>query len=423
MERKVLNELKKWKMDIYKKPLLLNGISGCGKTYSVLEFGKEEYKNLVYFDCQDNLELSYVIDKNTTADKLIRGLSAISLETIMKEDTLIIFDNVTEKIITAVKKHFTNNEYHVVMITSNNKLIKKHKAEGVNYKKMDLVSFPEYLKYVGKEQMIDFITDSFKTNKPMAFHSLAMELYNEFVLTGGYPDAIVGLKDHKDYTILSNIHDKNIKLMKYKLMGLDNLIDIKRGQEVYDNIAIQLLKDNKKFQYGSIKAGGRSKEYEKSIEFMENNHIVIKSTRVTALTVPLSKSKDEESFKLYYNDSGILFKKLNVSSNRLVTNEKLLELLYENNIVSTLASNGFNIYHYHSGGKAFIDLVIQTRTGKITPIEIMHGEDNSKSKSLTLSMKKYNLNTGIRFSSGDFKMKNNIKYIPYYAAFCIVESL
>ena len=35
--------------------------------------------------------------------------------------------------------------------------------------------------------------------------------------------------------------------MKYKLIGLDNLIDIKRGQEVYDNISIQLLKDNIKF--------------------------------------------------------------------------------------------------------------------------------------------------------------------------------
>ena len=423
MERKVMNELKKWKMDIYKKPLLLNGISGCGKTYTALEFGKSEYKNLVYFDCQDNLELSYVIEKNTTPDKLVRGLAAISLETIMKEDTLIIFDNVTEKIITAVKKQFGGNEYHIIMITSNNKLVKRHKAEGVNYKKMDLVSFPEYLKYVGKEQMIDFITDSFKSNKPMAFHSLAMELYNDFVLTGGYPAAIVNYKEHEDHNILSNVHDKNIKLMKYKLIGLDNLIDIKRGQEVYDNISIQLLKDNKKFQYGNIKAGGRSKEYEKSIEFMEENNLIIKSTRVTELTVPLSKSKDEESFKLYYNDSGVLFKKLNISSNRLVTNEKLLELLYENNIVSTLTSNGFNIYHYHSGGKAFIDMVIQTRTGKITPIEIMHGEDNAKSKSLTLSMKKYNLNVGIRFSSGDFKVKNNIKYIPYYAAFCIVESL
>jgi len=423
MERKITNELKKWKMDIYKRPLLLHGISGCGKTYAVLDFGKAEYKNIVYFDCQDNLELSYVIEKNTTPDKLIRGLAAISLETIMKEDTLIIFDNVTEKIINAVKKQFTNNDYHVIMITSNQTIVKKHKTEGVNYKKMELVSFPEYLKYVGKEQMIDFITDSFKSNKPMAFHSLAMELYNDFVLTGGYPDAIVSFKELENHNILSNIHDKNIKLMKYKLIGLDNLIDIKRGQEVYDNISIQLLKDNKKFQYGNIKTGGRSKEYEKSIEFMEDNNLIIKSTRVTALTVPLSKSKDEESFKLYYNDSGVLFKKLNISSNRLVTNEKLLELLYENNIVSTLTSNGFNIYHYHSGGKAFIDIVIQTRTGKITPIEIMHGEDNTKSKSLTLSMKKYNLNMGIRFSSGDFKVKNNIKYIPYYAAFCIVESM
>lgn len=423
MERKITNELKKWKMDIYKKPLLLNGISGCGKTYSVLDFGKSEYKNLVYFDCQDNLELSYVIDKNTTPDKLIRGLAAISLETIMKEDTLVIFDNVSEKIINAIKKQFTTNDYHIVLITNNYSLAKKHKAEGVNYKKMDLVSFPEYLKFIGKEQMIDFITDSFKSNKPMAFHSLAMELYNDYVLTGGYPDAIVNYKEYSDHNILSNIHDKNIKLMKYKLIGLNNLIDIKRGQEVYDNISIQLLKDNIKFQYGNIKTGARSKEYEKSIEYMQNNNMIVKSTRVTALTSPLSKAKDEESFKLYYNDSGLLYKKMNVGSNRLVTNDRLLELLYENNIVSTLSNNGFNIYHYHSGGKAFIDIVIQTRTGKIIPIEILHGEDNAKSKSMTLSMKKYNLNLGIRFGGGDFKVKNNIRYIPYYAAFCIVESL
>lgn len=423
MERKIMNDLKKWKMDMYKKPLLLNGISGCGKTYTVLEFGKSEYKNTVYFDCHDNLELSYVVDKNTTFEKLIRGLSAISLETIMKEDTLLVFDNVTEKIISAVKKNFTTNDYHVIMITDSNKLVKRHKAEGVNYKRMDLVSFPEYLKYLGKEQMIDFIIDSFKTNKPMAFHGLAMELYNDYVLTGGYPDAIFSFKANQNYDMLSNVHDKHIKLMKYKLINLDNLIDIKRGQEVYDNISIQLLKDNKKFQYRNIKSGGRSKEYEKSISYMEENNLVIRSNRITELTMPLSKARDEESFKLYYNDSGILFKKLNVNSNRLVTNDKLFELLYENNIVSTLVSNGFNIYHYHSGGKAFIDIVIQTRTGKIMPIEIMHGEDNSKSKSLPISMKKYNLTNGIRFSSGDFKVKNDIKYVPYYAAFCIVESL
>lgn len=423
MERKITNELIKWKVDSYKRPLLLSGISGCGKTHTVLKFGKDEYKNTVYFDCFDNLELNYVIEKNTTKEKLIRALSAISLETILKEDTLIVFDNISEKVITSIKKLFTGEDYHIIMITSDNQLVKKHKSDRINYKKMDLVTFPEYLKYIGKEQLVDFIEDSFKNNKSMPFHTLATELYNDFVLTGGYPNAILEYKQEEDYNMLGNTHDKNIKLMKYKLLKLDNLIDIKRSQEVYNNISIQLLKENKKFQYGNIKPGARSKEYEKSIDFMKNNNMIIKSTRITELTSPLSKAKDEESFKLYYNDSGILYKKLNVSGNRLLTNTKLLELLYENNIVKTLSNNGFNIYHYHSGGKAFIDIVIQTRTGKIIPIEILHGEDNAKSKSMTLSMKKYNLNLGIRFGSEDFKMKNNIKYIPYYAAFCIVESL
>lgn len=424
MERKIMNELKKWKIDTYKKPLLLYGVTGSGKTYTCLDFGKKEYKNTVYFDCYKNLELSYVIDKNQTIEKLIRALSAISLETIFKEETLIIFDNVTDQVITLIKKLFTGTlEYHLIMLTNSNTFVKKHKNDLINYKKIDLVTFQEYLKYMGKEQLIDFIEDSFKNNKHMPFHTIALELYNDFVLTGGYPNAIINYKENNNYSLLNDVHDKNIKLLKYKLLGLNNLIDIKRSQEVYNNISLQLLKDNKKFQYGNIKPGARSKEYEKSINFMTENNILIKSTRLTALTIPFSKVKDDESFKLYYNDSGILFKKMNVSGNRLITNDKLLEILYENNIVSTLSNNGFNIYHYHSGGKAYIDIVIKTRTGKIILIEILNGEANTKSKSLSLSMKKYNLKLGIRFTNEDFKEKNNVKYIPYYAAFCITEDM
>ena len=215
MERKITNELTKWKIDSYKRPLLLSGISGCGKTYTTLEFGKNEYKNTVYFDCKENLELAYVIDKNQTKEKLIRALSAISLETILKEDTLIILDNITEKIMTTIKKLFTGEDYHIIMITNDENFVKKHKTEGINYKKMNLVTFQEFLKYRGKEQLIDFIKDSFKNNKSMPFHTLAIELYNDYVLTGGYPNAIINYKNSEDYNLLSNTHDKNIKLIDY----------------------------------------------------------------------------------------------------------------------------------------------------------------------------------------------------------------
>ena len=421
MERKITQELIKWKIDTQKKPLFLYGITGCGKTYTTIEFGKSEYKNTIYFDCLNNLELNYVFEKNTTLEKLVRALSAISLETIFKEDSLIIFDNVSEKIIKVVKKMFINSPYHIIMITSSLEFFNKNKGQELLLKKMNLVNFPEYLKFVGKEQMIDFIEDSFKNDKPMPFHSLAFELYNDFVLTGGYPSSIVLFNETKDYNLMSLSHEKNIKLLKNKVLELDNINDVKKCNEVIDNVSFQLLKDNKKFVYGLVKPGGRAKEYTSSIDYLCDNNLLIKSIKVSKLESPLSKIKEDDSFKLYYNDSGFLYKRMNVNTNRLLTNDKLLEVIYENNVVATLNQNGFNIYYYHSDGKCELDLVIQTRTGKIIPIEFISNEAISKSKSLSLTINKYNIPLSIRIGYDNFSHKKNIKYIPYYATFCITE--
>jgi len=421
MERKITQELIKWKIDTQKKPLFLYGITGCGKTYTTIEFGKKEYKNTIYFDCLNNLELNYVFEKNSTIEKLIRALSAISLETIFKEDSLIIFDNVSEKIIKVVKKMFINSPYHIIMITSSLEFFNKNKGQELLLKKMNLVTFPEYLKFVGKEQMIDFIEDSFKNDKPMPFHSLAFELYNDFVLTGGYPSSIVLFNESKDYNLLSLSHEKNIKLLKNKVLELDNINDVKKCNEVIDNVSFQLLKDNKKFVYGLVRPGGRAKEYTSSIDYLCDNNLLIKSTKVSKLESPLSKIKEDDSFKLYYNDSGFLYKRMNVNTNRLLTNDKLLEVIYENNVVATLNQNGFNIYYYHSDGKCELDLVIQTRTGKIIPIEFISNEASTKSKSLSLTVNKYNIPLAVRIGYDNFSHKKNIKYIPYYATFCITE--
>lgn len=422
MERKIISELIKWRADSLKKPLLLYGLPGCGKTYTILEFGRSEYKNIIYFDCLGNLELSYVFEKNTTLEKLIRGLSAISLETIFQEESLIVFDNVTEKVLKSIKKIFTTNAYHIIAITDSEDFVQKNKGNEIIIKKMNLVNFAEYLKYIGKEQLVEFIEDSFKNNKPMPFHALAYECYNDFILTGGYPETIIKFNEEQNFNLLSSYHDKNLKQIKNRFFDLDNLIDIRRCSEIFDNISFQLLKDNKKFLYGLVKPNGRAKDYARAIDFLDKNHLIIKSKKVDRIESPLSKIKDDDSFKLYFCDSGLLYKKMNVSSNRLLTNDKLLHILYENNVVSTLSQNGFNIYYYHSDGKCELDLVIQTRTGKIIPIEMI-SETNTKSKSLSLTMTKYDVPLAIRFTTGNFTNKKQVKYIPYYAAFCITESM
>ena len=422
MERKISDELLKWKVDGNKRPMMLYGISGCGKTYSVLSFGKSEYKNIVYFDCNDNLELSYVFDKNSTLDKLVRGLSAISLETIFKDDTLIVFDNVSEKVFKIVVNLFSNSSYHVIMITDEFSMVDLCKGKNVVLKKMQLVSFFEYLKFIGKEQLIAFIEDSFKTNNPMPFHALAMECYNDYIICGGYPNAIVEYHLDSSYNLLSSIHENNIVLLKNKWFSLDNLIDIKRNNEIFNSISIQLLKSNRKFLYGLVRSGARSKDYSRCLDYLESNNMVIKSIRLNEMVSPISKCKDEESFKVYYNDTGILYKRMNVSGNRLLMNDKLMMILYENSIACCLVLNGFNVYHFHSDGKAYVDFVVQTRTGKIIPMELI-SSDNAKSKSLSLAIKKYNLSFAIRLTNGNFDMKNGIKYVPYYACCCINEGM
>ena len=91
MERKIYNDLLKWKKEM-KKPLLLYGAKQIGKTYSVIDFAKKNYKNIIYFNTENYKELVDILKKEKIPEKIILKLSVLSGETIFKEDTLIILD-------------------------------------------------------------------------------------------------------------------------------------------------------------------------------------------------------------------------------------------------------------------------------------------------------------------------------------------
>ena len=75
MYRKVYDYLKKWKDDKYRKPLIIQGARQVGKTYSILEFGKESYDNVAYFNFQTNAALSSTFAENISPSYLIPILS------------------------------------------------------------------------------------------------------------------------------------------------------------------------------------------------------------------------------------------------------------------------------------------------------------------------------------------------------------
>lgn len=424
MKRKIDNTLLKWKKDPMKKPLMLYGNKQVGKTYSVLKFGEENYDNVVYFNTDNNIELYKILKKERTIDRIISCLSVLSNETIIENETLIVFDNLNDEDIASGLKVFGRNKhnYNIILITSMKQNLKKFKCEEFNYRMMTSLDFEEYLMAINNEQLIEFIKSSFKNNKPMPFHSLALQYFEEYLMTGGMPEAVELSIQNKNKLLLNSVYDKIIDSYKKEFNCLDNLIDIVRSLDVFDSIAFQLQKPNKKFQYGLIKTGGRSKDYEKAINFLNSNGFIYKSHKISEVKYPLSSCKDKDTFKLYLNDTGLLFSKMFLNKNKFLFNDKIKNIIIENAIAISLINCGFNLYYYQSEGKAEVSFVVQTRIGKVIPIEIVN-KNLSKAKSLTLFMNKFNINEAIRITEDNFCVKKGIKYIPTYALFCLEDIL
>lgn len=424
MERKINTYLKKWKKEIKRKPLFIYGNKQVGKTYTSLKFGEEEYKNIIYFNCDNNIELLDLFKKEKTIDRIITRLALIASESIIPNDTLIIFDNVSDlEIVNGIKVFGKfDNSYHIILITSIKENLNRFKGEEFYYKAMYPMDFEEYLTVTDNAQLIEFIKTSYKNNKAMPFHSVALEYFDEYIITGGMPEAVSISLNEKNKLLINPVYDKVTDSYKKEISMLDNLIDITRGNEVIDSIPLQLQKQNRKFQYGVIKLGGRAKDYEKAISFLHNNGFVYKAYKITSVKSPLSSCREVDSFKLYFNDTGILFHKMHLTRNRFMIDYTMKNILYENAIAISLANYGYGLYYYQSEGKAEVSFVIQTRGGRILPVELVN-KNISKSKSLTLFMNKFNIKDAIRITEDNFSIKKGVKYVPIYALFCLADIL
>ena len=380
MERKIEQFFQKWKDDKLGKPLVIYGSKQIGKTFSVLNFGKKAYKNVVYFNTDNNTELEDLFRREKIIDKIIVSLSLLSGETILKEDTLIIFDNLVSNNIAKGIKLFGSDKskYNIIAITSRRDKLAEFKGEELQFKSMNELDFEEYLWAIGEKNLADLIRASFDNRKTCSFHKVALNLFQEYLITGGL-------------------------------------------LEVINSIPSQLKKENKKFQYGKIGVGRRAKEYEGSINFLVNNQIVYRSYKIRDVKSPLSSYKEVDRFKLYLPDDGILFSMLHMNKRQLETDENLKETLYENHIAKTLVESGYSLFYYQSEGKAEVNFVIQNRLGKIIPIELTT-KINSKAKSLSVFLKKYDAEEAYRITENNFSTRKDVRYLPIYAVFCLNTS-
>ena len=431
MYRKIMHFLEAWKEDEHRKPLVLQGARQVGKTYSVLEFGRTCYENVAYFNFETNPKLNETFEEDISPDYLIPILSHIAGQTIVKEKTLIVFDEVQlcERALTSLK-YFCENapEYHIIALGSLlgvavNRARLSFPVGKVDMKTLYPMDMEEFMLALGEETLVKEIKKSFDTDKPLpaALHETAMQLYRQYLVVGGMPECVMQFAQTKDYILVRHTQDTILASYLNDMSKYNNLNEIKKTRLAYDNITVQLSKKNTRFQYKLIKKGGRASEFENAIEWLCLSGIVSQVYKVEQIKKPLENYRDIDAFKIYVSDLGLLCAKKDLTADDVLYETPEINDfkggMAENYVNVQLSINGYRTYYWQSERGAEIDFVIQ-RDGKLIPIEVKSA-DNTKAKSLKVYMDTYNPSYAIKLSAKNFGFEDDKKIVPLYATFCI----
>lgn len=431
MYRKIMQYLKDWKASPFRKPLILQGARQVGKTYAILAFGRTCYENVAYFNFETDPKLAKTFEENISPDYLIPILSHIAGQTIVREKTLIIFDEVQlcERALTSLK-YFCESapDYHIIVAGSLlgvavNRTKFSFPVGKVDMKTLYPMDIEEFMLALGEDALVAQIKACFETNTPLpaALHDAAMTLYRQYLVVGGMPECVLQYAATKDYILVRHTQDTILTSYLSDMSKYNTANEIKKTRLTYDNITVQLSKKNTRFQYKLIKKGGRASEFENAIEWLCLSGIVSKVYRVEQIKKPLENYRDIDAFKIYVSDLGLLCAKKDLNANDILCMVDELDDfkggMTENYVQVQLAINGYATYYWESERGAEIDFIIQ-REGDLIPIEVKSA-DNTRAKSLAVYMNVHHPAYAIKLSAKNFGFEDDKKIVPLYAAFCI----
>lgn len=433
MQRNFLRELEEWKNKNQNTPLMVIGARQIGKTYIINKFCKENYNDYIYINLMNNKGIIEIFDEPINTEEKIKKME-LYLGRLIKEETIIFFDEIqeSENLISALK-YFCEAEFPYKIVCAGSLLgvkLKRFKNSfpvgKVIIKYMYPMTFEEFLKAINYEQAIEVIKDCFNKNKKMSnpIHEKLLNYYRLFLATGGMPIAVDNIIKNNleilkfDNNLLKSIIEAYLADMeKYTL----NYYETIKIEKIYKNIPNQLAKENKKFQFSKIEPYARRRDFETSLDWLIASKLVIPCHFVEKFETPLKGFMDEQKFKLYLSDTGILTELLEIPRNKILLNENFQYkgVIAENYVANELQANGISLYYWAKNQVAEIDFLIDTQKGVI-PIEVKANE-NKKSKSLNYFMQNTKKDLAIRISANNFGIENKIKSVPLYAVFCITK--
>ena len=288
---------------------------------------------------------------------------------------------------------------------------------------------------MGEELLANHIRKCFENHEPMRhFHRRALDLFRQYLIVGGMPQAVAKYVETRDFVLVDNIKRQIIRLYRNDINKYADRVEV-RATAVFDALPGQLQKHDRTFRLNALGQQQRMRTLEDAFLWLADANIVNCCYNTTSPDMGLRLNERRSTLKCYMNDTGLLlshaFDSQSIARqelyrkfmhNKLELNEGML---IENVVAQMLRSAGHKLFFFHqvdnehAENRMEIDFLIYkptvTSRHNISPIEVK-SSTRYRLTSLKKCISKYGsfLATPYVIHSNDYKQEEGIIYIPIY---------
>ena len=326
LKRKIDKFLQDWKENPDKNPLIVKGPRQVGKTESIMNFAKANYKSVIAINFVEEPKYKMITADGYNTNDIIRNISMIDpSKKFIDGDTLIFFDELQDfpDITTSLKFFKIDGRFDVIcsgsMLGINYRQIE---SNSVGYKtdyNMFSMDFEEFLmaeKY--DEDTVNNILTHMLELKP--FNELELSVYHNlfmnYCILGGMPAVVKSYIERGTFENSLILQKQLMADYKDDIRKYADGMDQTRIINVFNHIPVQLAKENKKFQISKVAKGARFRDYRGCIEWLSDAGIINICYCMQFPELPLKGNYVDTQYKIYMADSGLLISTLDDEAHR-----------------------------------------------------------------------------------------------------------
>lgn len=429
IDRDIDKTFLEWKHETSRKPLLVRGVRQCGKTSSVRNLAKT-FKYYVEINLDKNISLHRLFENDINVDTIISQLELFSQTRIQDGQTLLFIDEIQKcpRAITALR-YFQEERADLHVIAAGSLLeFFIGGEENIEFPVgrvtnifMYPLSFVEYLTAKGLGNLRERLESDIASVGEIG-HGMLIDLYKEFLIVGGMPEAVNMYLNSGSFLDCQKVHRSIMTSFRDDFSKYSKKVSAEVLNSVFDfylhNICNQITTANAVPELSYYK-------FQIAANLLHKAGIAFPVHASDCQSLPLGSGEKRAQMKVILFDTGVYLTLLGLDTADIIassTFERInkgtvvemmtgLELLKSQNRYSEASL----FYWYRTGANAEIDYVIQ-KGEQIVPVE---AKSNTTGK--MQSMRSY-LNThpnapyGIRVSLEEYSLKDKIHIYPVYAS-------